>query len=45
MSFRLVIPRRVVLQHRPPPLRQPEIILRYSYLSGRVFFIERQAVS
>jgi hypothetical protein len=41
MSFRLVIPWRVVLQQSPPPLRQPDIILRYSYLSGRVFFIER----
>jgi hypothetical protein len=28
MSFRLVIPRRVALQQRPLPLRQPQIILR-----------------
>lgn len=28
MSFRLVIPRRVVLQQSLLPLRQPEIILR-----------------
>lgn len=34
MSFRLVIPRRVVLQQRPLSLHQPEVILRCSYLAG-----------
>ncbi len=41
MSFQLVIPRRVVLQQSPLPLRQPILILRYSRLAGRVLFIER----
>ena len=41
MSFQLVIPRRVALLHCPLPLHQPILILRYSRLAGRVFFIER----
>ena len=45
MSFQSAIPRRVALLHRPLPLRQPVTILRYSRLAGRVFSIERLAVS
>jgi hypothetical protein len=45
MSFRLAIPRWFALQHGPPPLRQPYIILRYSRIAGRFFFIERPTVS
>ena len=45
MSFLLAIPRRDVLQQSLLPLRQLVTVLRYSRLAGRVFFIERYAVS
>src|SRR4051812_34217378 len=44
MSFRLAIPRRVVLQHCPLPLRLPNLILRYS-LSFRSAFIHQTVSS
>jgi hypothetical protein len=45
MSFRLVIPWRVALQHGPPPLRQPGTSMHYSRFAGRGFFSERLTVS
>jgi hypothetical protein len=45
MSFRLAIPWWVALPQGPPPLRQPLLIMRYSRLAGRGFFIERRTVS
>jgi hypothetical protein len=37
MSFRLAIPRRVVLQQRPPSLHQPSTIVRQSRLAVEFF--------
>jgi len=45
MSFQLVIPRRVALLQRSPPLRQPEAILQYRPAVGQELFSQRLTVS
>lgn len=45
MSFQLVIPWRVALQHCPPPLRQLTLILQYGPIVALELFSQRRTVS